>query len=818
MITRFRVVFAGELVEGKKPEEVKQEIRKRLKRSENQEKLEQAFTEKKPMTLGIKNTQEEALKLQKWYETLGANCTIEEAQETEPKDNNSLQSTATGGESMTTNNNAAHGTTATSRLIEQFERFFKMYQEVLPYVSLDNLDNEAQDYYTQRKTWIERLQQIEFPVAFLGSSNGGKSTIINAILNKDLLPESQGTTTAVPMIVKKGSENQAIVYYLDQDGKFELRKLLIEEIAKELHTDPQNIPIEEDKVLYLQRLQERIEEFEQNTRHPIGRKVFETLSYLLLKEHEFTKSEETISHEGLLKYVEGFEGVLFIDHIDVLVKDVDLLSDILLVDLPGLNVANQRHVKITKDYIQQDAKAFVICLQPNVMLEGADLAFLKEINQQSPSILQRSFWLCNQWDTLKDNTRRKQAEQRFRDTLHEYNFRYAPEKVFKVSALNYFLLRQISEGTLDSTPQLKAHLDHLKDYVSDVEKLKQDPQQAQQLLTSVADVKEFAAFQRSLFDYLNITAKEEFLNGARAELSEVLIELNKILEPLDHQYHTGEDQDKILFSGAVDRQLNPFIKQLNAKVEEFVTTIRLSENKTFLGQAEQQQIIQKIDQATKTNIDDLINKIVAGEDVRGSLSRLPALIEERLIREDHFRNTIIESVRESFIEGFLKKLLIALINVKKEYLPEDVVNLLRDQLSERDLTMRLYGLADSVLYQYVAQIDKIGRSLGERVGDAENDQNVREWVSRALTVYYNDLVPFIGKLSQSLNASIWGTLKNHAEYIKAQIREILEQQRGFVHDQIARKLNVSDTIALEKQKRTVLTNAYATLIQLRNEL
>jgi hypothetical protein len=115
--------------------------------------------------------------------------------------------------------------------VEQFERIFQTYDEVGRYL---DLSDNFKSYVDDKRSWIDRLQSTEFPVAFLGHFNTGKSTMINAILGRNILPEAIRAYTAIPTLLKKGEADRVIVHYLGEIERQELRSLYVEEISKEL--------------------------------------------------------------------------------------------------------------------------------------------------------------------------------------------------------------------------------------------------------------------------------------------------------------------------------------------------------------------------------------------------------------------------------------------------------------------------------------------------------------------------------------------------------------------------------------------------------
>ena len=89
----------------------------------------------------------------------------------------------------------------------------------------------------KKQGWIQKLQQTEFPVAFLGSYSAGKSTIINGILGREILPEANESTTAFPTIVKKGDKEQGFIHFMSDKARMELWDSFVSEISTKISKD-----------------------------------------------------------------------------------------------------------------------------------------------------------------------------------------------------------------------------------------------------------------------------------------------------------------------------------------------------------------------------------------------------------------------------------------------------------------------------------------------------------------------------------------------------------------------------------------------------
>ena len=698
--------------------------------------------------------------------------------------------------------------------VEQFKKFFNAYRGVSSYLTIDE---GTKKHVEQKEIWTKRLKESEFPVAFFGSFSAGKSTIINAILGKEVLPEATQSVTAFPTIIRKrkGDTDSAFVYYIDDEIKDQLWNQLCVEIGEKTGNKTISRKPQESYEKHIERVKSEVSKHEQSTKGKIDKKPLETLTQLFQgwNNEKYAVLKESISLSSLKDYIEGHPDALFVDRIEVYLSEIDIPSDIVLVDLPGLAVANQRHVEFTKEYIQEKAKAFVVCMKPKHLLEGQEIEFLEETNRDNPTILKRSFWVINQWDTLNDQQRQEESLN-FDRKVQQYGFSISHERFFKFSALNYLLLICIASETL-YTPEnekLKSHLGNLAKIVGTEDVNSISPDRARTLIDN-EEVKPFSHFKDSLFNYLDTVAKYEFIEDAKGELLQLLDILGKNLEPLYAQCSQGADIESEFHAVEVSRQSNEFIEKLEGKVRDFAMQARVSMDGTLWKDSDTNQVEQEVDRRiSHINREKLKNGLREGIDVQGNLSRLPTIVEKEVGLTLLMRERMAAVTDSHFVQR-LSKLLLGLKEINKDYLPDSVLNMLIDKLSSRDIVMRLHGLADSLFYDYGEELERIGLSLKECTGTSLDERT-----DAALDKYKSELITFIKGLVDELNKYICGSVKNHVEYLEEDLTQLLKQQSEVITTQVARKIKVSEAVALEQKKRTAVKNSYATFVNLRSEL
>ncbi|TQR19725.1 dynamin family protein [Psychrobacillus vulpis] len=76
--------------------------------------------------------------------------------------------------------------------------------------------NKDEERFAKAKLFAEKLEKGTFTIAFAGHFSAGKSSMINALVDEQLLPTSPIPTSANIVTVKKTNENYALVHFIDR--------------------------------------------------------------------------------------------------------------------------------------------------------------------------------------------------------------------------------------------------------------------------------------------------------------------------------------------------------------------------------------------------------------------------------------------------------------------------------------------------------------------------------------------------------------------------------------------------------------------------
>ena len=267
-------------------------------------------------------------------------------------------------------------------------------------LELKNIGNaiEMNDYSQNLENLLQQLEQTDFNVAVVGMFSRGKSTFVNALLGKRILPTSKKATTAViSKIVYKDTPNYRLYFKDDNTSPRELN----EETFLSL-TAPSSV--------------------DQND--------MEQVKASLKKQDELDK----------IAYAEiGYPLSL-------------CKNGIVLVDTPGMNDINTTRVEITYRYLNK-ADAIIMVLAANQLLSVSEVAFLKNIilSRQIKDI----FYVINRKDTLNGADEENRVIEFAKTNLREI----VPNdlemsNIFLVSSYQALLYRRQENGEQLSAKQI----------------------------------------------------------------------------------------------------------------------------------------------------------------------------------------------------------------------------------------------------------------------------------------------------------------------------------------------------------------------------
>lgn len=220
-------------------------------------------------------------------------------------------------------------------------------------------------------SFIERCQAPEFHIAFVGTIKAGKSTLINALLGRNLASTSVTPETAVLTKFRHCSKGNYVKVKFYNDAEW---ATLWESIST--HAD---VFLDEYKAL----------NGDQEKGNWLNRE--EQVSFVTNEELESEIERWTSS-----KHVEHY----FVKEVEVGLNDFAMPEEVVFVDTPGLDDAVRYRSDVTRNYIDR-ANAVFACVKSD-SLTGQELNTLYRIFSNTSYNPEKVFVIGTQWDGLND--------------------------------------------------------------------------------------------------------------------------------------------------------------------------------------------------------------------------------------------------------------------------------------------------------------------------------------------------------------------------------------------------------------------------------
>lgn len=583
-------------------------------------------------------------------------------------------------------------------------------------------------------------KQIETPIfriGFLSTFSTGKSTIINALLGKEILPVAEKSTTACITTISRGEQDEVEIILNDFDIAknflFSLNKKYKENlfslsnsefsyvasfnfnrcmdyIKKGLLSVRNKKKLEEkfsiiknnsdtkDKANFKEKLKNELKETNQFQLSPINQinqaivkigvndvKVisiddltmeetaienltsFEQIKEKLKKlEKEISLLEkiifsDEISINDIKEYREENFNCNLIKKIVIKLKDFNLNENVELIDLPGVNVSNDKHIDITKE-MSEKVNAFVF-IEAEMKVEGDLKKIAKNVKNKFPNIYNYSYLLKNKMAYLKADEKNFDEKMLNFDILRK-ELGFKEENTFKIDALKY-----LSKEDLDE--------DYCIQFKNFKDKLEKD---SQELL-----IKEFIKMIKF---------------GTASIYKRVVEELDKTIGSIS--YFDIEDKNKsreIYIAEEINSKIENYKNYVNISIEK-VKDYKLSKiDEENWNTQNNNMILEEIKIKEKPN-NYYLKKIKEGKDVNKiSFDKVFDILFTEYSLNENIRKIYYSFIVQLFYNNFKRFLEETFEEKNLKYLPEKQKIKLKEVFN-KGIKERLSGAIDIILYSY----------------------------------------------------------------------------------------------------------------------
>ncbi len=308
---------------------------------------------------------------------------------------------------------------------------------------------------TQIETSLKKALSPEFEIVFAGAFSAGKSMLINALLEQELLYSAEGHATGTECYIRYAEPTEERVVLTFLSGR-EIEEQ-VEMLSQRLSISSNSTVNQEDGFLSLQNTCKAILEQEGGESKSERAKAAKGLSLLLegLLENlpkidsvrNSTYSMEQFNFSNLTeaaKYARRGSNSAVLKRLEYYCHHELLKDGNVLVDMPGIDAPVKKDALLTFNKIEDPETSAVVCiLKPASVgeMSNEETSLLERISS-NPSIRDRVFYVFNRIDQTWYNAQLRQRLDRLLQTEFNPN-----SKIYKTSGLLGFYGSQIKKHT-----------------------------------------------------------------------------------------------------------------------------------------------------------------------------------------------------------------------------------------------------------------------------------------------------------------------------------------------------------------------------------
>lgn len=425
-------------------------------------------------------------------------------------------------------------------------------------VSIETSDAKVSKYkkiIQDIEKFINRCNENEFHIAFVGTIKAGKSTLINAILGEDLSSTSVTPETAVLIKFRYGEEAKFKVSFYNNDEWQHLWKSATK-----------------DNGLFVKEFNKLNGESEKS--NWVGK---ESIEEVVTQQTMKQEIEKYISSKKVEHY--------FVKELEVYLPSFPYAKNVVFIDTPGLDDAVDYRSNITREYIKR-ANVILTCVKADT-LTAPELITISKIFDNAGYKPEKVYVLGTQYDTLNNPVEdwKKQKEEwkkyltngegRYDETLAEKN-------IIPVSGYISNLCRQRKNMIIEpGNPEYKnlqgfnfKFLDNLEvdenlkklDEFSNVEYLKNKVNNENIVNVNEEIIRDSEAMYKNIVKEITIAIEEE-----NKDLNEMLNTFGENLEEISKKYE--EQKAKMEEIKKQEEELNESLSIIEQETRGFINEI-----------------------------------------------------------------------------------------------------------------------------------------------------------------------------------------------------------------------------------------------------
>lgn len=288
-----------------------------------------------------------------------------------------------------------------------------------------------------------KLEQQKTIIAVVGTMKAGKSTTINAIVGKEILPNRNAPMTAIPTLIKhyKGKSEPHLIF--TETASRPINQLI--QNLKTAFTDPCNqskldqLRSDKDLFVTVQKIQDGIQVISE----ALGeKKIFEFLSSI----NDLVRIAPLFEFEFPFHQYQDVERLPVIEVEFIHLQEADHGGELILLDTPGPNEAGQQHLRPMLQEQLRHASAVIAVMDYTQLKSEADAQIRDDLKAFSNTLDNRIYALVNKFDNCDRHGMQQDELKTFVEGLTQGLI--AKQYVYPVSAKFAYLANQAKQSYL----------------------------------------------------------------------------------------------------------------------------------------------------------------------------------------------------------------------------------------------------------------------------------------------------------------------------------------------------------------------------------
>lgn len=308
--------------------------------------------------------------------------------------------------------------------LEEREDFLKEFDIDISNSKKDEIRKAIKDleYYK------DKLEKDIIEVAFVGLEKAGKSTLINAIISKDILPsDNKRATYTITRVEYDENQRVEVTFYNEEELNNEVFRRLLKEIGYPNYERHTIDTIEKDDIeMYFKKLKKENPNLYSKHADTTKNDILEILEgkkeiKKLLGRGKLTKTFENLDAETR-SYITDKHKSRAVKEVRIYTNALKDIKNVIILDMPGFDSPTVIHSKFTKSKIDQaDAVVFVKeAVKPSINRSEAEI--IREArDDEGVALKDKVFYFCNKSDMFRSKEELEKVKKDFKQELERYN-------------------------------------------------------------------------------------------------------------------------------------------------------------------------------------------------------------------------------------------------------------------------------------------------------------------------------------------------------------------------------------------------------------